>query len=88
MRKLILAGVLCLVSGAALAQQVGAPAPAKDRKDFLIESLLSQTNDGSAKIAVCYADANVKINELAAQLAQAKADLEKATAAATPPPAK
>lgn len=88
MRKLILAGVLCLISGAALAQQVGAPAPAKDAKDIQIEILAAQRNEAMSGVALCYGTQIVEINNLKGQLAQANAALaasQKALKDAQPP---
>lgn len=60
-------------STSVLAQQ-----PAKDRKDLLIEALESQRNDGLAKLAICYADANEQIGKLNARVQGLSAELEEA----------
>lgn len=77
--------LLLLGSSAALAQ---APAPQKDRKDYLLEALQAQRDDGLAKAAVCYADANSRIADLEKQLAAAKAELIETRKPAIEKPAK
>jgi hypothetical protein len=87
MRRIILSIVLSSFAFAAYAQpspQPGAPA-VKDRKDYLLEALESQRNDGLSKLAICYADANDQIQRLNAQLQKAQADLVAAKKPDAPP---
>lgn len=69
MKKIILC-CLCLLPTVASAQ-----APVKDRATFVIEALEAQRNEAASRNAACVADANVMIEDLKRQLAEAKAKL-------------
>lgn len=69
-----LAFVYGLAASTASAQQQSTVQ--KDRKDYLIEALESQRNDGLAKLAICYADGNMQIAGMSKQISELKASLE------------
>lgn len=64
--------ILLMVIGLSCAQ-----AQDRDRKDWLIDAIEAQRNDGLAKLAICYADSNVKIIDLQRQSAAKTAELQK-----------
>jgi hypothetical protein len=82
---LVLIGYSAALSGLAYAQAQQPAAPPKDRKDYLLEALESQRNDGLSKLAICYADANDQIQRLNTQLQKAQADLAAAKKPDAPP---
>lgn len=68
--RLILAFVTLLVT-------FGVQAQDRDRKDWLIDAVQAQRDDGLAKLAICYADSNVKIIDLQKQSAAKIAEMQK-----------
>lgn len=59
--------VLILLTSTVFAQQ-----PTKDRKDFLIDGFIAQRDNAQRDAAACYADANVMIAKLQAEIAELK----------------
>ena len=65
----VLVAALFLLPTAALAE-TSAP---KDRAAFVVEAITSQRDRAQADAAACYADANVMIAKLQAEIAELKA---------------
>ena len=71
-------GMLLIATTATFAQTIPPQQPPqKDRKDFIIEGLITQRNEANDKTALCYADANNQLAERAKEIAALKAEVEK-----------
>ncbi len=54
-------------------------AQTKDRKDFIIDAMTIQRDSAQRDAATCYADANIQIAKLNAEITELKAKLESKT---------